>query len=453
VAAPTSEQVAAALGQRLGGTVHDLRRLSGGASRVTSSFDLERGDGARRPLILQQERGGGGQAGRVHVEAALLEAAKRAGVPVPEVVAAGDGEAEGLATDWLVVDRIEGETIPRKILRDDEWAQARPGLAAQCGRALAAIHTIDPEGIPGLPRRDPLRDPLPVLDALSEVRPALELGVRWLDAHRPPAGRRVTVHGDYRCGNFLIGPEGLRAVLDWELAHGGDPAEDIGWLCAPAWRFGGAGEVGGFGDLTDLLRAYAEAGGDVIEPELVRWWQIYATVKWATICVMQASAHLSGLTRSVELATIGRRVCESEWDLFVLLGITPDQPPPEGVVTPSTVTAPFGRPTAAELVEAVREYVEGTVMEQSQGGARFEARIARNALQTVERQLSLGPAIASAHTERVRRLGFADDAALAAEIRSGDFLDQWGAVAAALASSARDQLLVANPSYVPAAMA
>ena len=449
--AGTSEQVAAALGQRLGGTVRDLRRLSGGASRVTSSFDLET-EGARRPLILQQERGSGGQTGRVHVEALLLEAAQQAGVPVPEVVASGDGDAEGLKTDWLVVDRIEGETIPRKILRDDEWSVARSELASQCGRALAAIHTIDPDDISGLPRRDPLRDPLPILDALSEIRPALELGVRWLEAHRPPAGRRVTVHGDYRCGNLLIGSDGLRAVLDWELAHGGDPAEDIGWLCAPAWRFGGPGEVGGFGQLTVLLEAYAGAGGDVIAPDVVKWWQVYATVKWATICVMQASAHLSGMTRSVELATIGRRVCESEWDLFVLLGIVPDAPPPEPAVPPSTVTSPFGRPTVAELVEAVREYVEGTVMEQSQGGARFEARIARNALQTVERQLALGPAIASAHADRVRRLGFADDAALAEALRHGDFHDGWGTVGAALASSARDQLLVANPSYLPAAI-
>ena len=139
-----------------------------------------------------------------------------------------------------------------------------------------------------------------------------------------PAGRRVTVHGDFRTGNLLVGPDGLRAVLDWELAHAGDAAEDIGWLCAPAWRFGGPGPVGGFGALDDLLEGYAAAGGAVIDPVRVRWWQVYATVKWAVICALQASAHLSGATRSVELAAIGRRVCESEWDLCTLLGLAPD---------------------------------------------------------------------------------------------------------------------------------
>ncbi|HWE66416.1 MAG TPA: phosphotransferase family protein [Acidimicrobiales bacterium] len=462
-ARPTADEVAEVLGRQLGGTVHDLRRLSGGASRITSSFDLHAGagDGAGdrvQSLILQQDRGDGmTQGAKVRVEAALLRAAHQAGVPVPEVVAVG-GERDGLDPGWLVVERLEGETIPRKLLRDPEWAAARVALTAQCGQALAAIHTIDPGSIEGLPGRDPLRDPLPFLDALGEVRPALELGVRWLDVHRPPAGRRVTVHGDFRTGNLLVGPQGLRAVLDWELAHGGEAAEDIGWLCAPAWRFGGEGTVGGFGSLDELLVAYAAAGGETLDPDVVRWWEVYATVKWATICALQASAHLSGATRSVELAAIGRRVCESEWDLFVLLGVAPaDGPAPgdgPGAVTAddaggADVLSPFGRPTAAELVEAVREYLERSVMEKSEGGMRFEARIARNALATVERQLQLGPALAAAHAERLTQLGFADDASLAATIRTGDFGDRWQEVAATLAASARDQLLVANPSYLP----
>jgi hypothetical protein len=249
-------------------------------------------------------------------------------------------------------------------------------------------------------------------------------------------------------GNFLVAPDGLRGVLDWELAHTGDPAEDIGWLCAPAWRFGGSGEVGGFGALDDLLAAYADAGGDAMTPARVHWWQVYATVKWATICALQASAHLSGATRSVELAAIGRRVCESEWDLFTLLGTPP--PPTAGPVPADGPTPPFGRPTAAELVEAVREYLD-LLLERSADGARFEARVARNALGVAERELLLGPAFAAAHSARVTGLGFRDDAALAAALRSGALDDGWESIAPALAASARDQLLVANPGYLPAA--
>ncbi|HEY5109549.1 MAG TPA: phosphotransferase family protein, partial [Acidimicrobiales bacterium] len=264
------DEVASELGRVLGGTVRDLKRLSGGASRITSSFDLEADDGTVRPLILQQERGHGLVPGsRVLVEGALLRAAGDLGVPVPLVVAAGaDG---GLDPGWLVVERLEGETIPRKLLRDPEWATARRALTVQCGSALAAIHRIDPDAVPGMPRRDPLRDPLPFLDGLGEVRPCLELGVRWLELNRPASNRRVTVHGDFRMGNLLVGRHGLQAVLDWELAHAGDPAEDIGWLCARSWRFGGPGRVGGFGDLPELLDAYTSAGGEAIDPGRVQW--------------------------------------------------------------------------------------------------------------------------------------------------------------------------------------
>jgi aminoglycoside phosphotransferase (APT) family kinase protein len=444
---PSTDEVAVALGRQLGGTVQGLRRLSGGASRVTSAFELVSG-GEVRPLILQMDRGPT-QKGRVQMEDDLLRAAASAGAPVPSVVALGDGEHDGLGKSWLVVERLEGETIARKILRDEHWDVARRGLTDQAGRALAAIHTIDPASIRSLPARDPLGDPLPLLDALGEVRPALELGVRWLAAHRPPNGPTVTVHGDYRLGNFLVGPEGLRGVLDWELAHAGDPAEDVGWLCAPAWRFGGSGEVGGFGALDELLQAYRAAGGEDITAARVQWWQVYATVKWAAICALQASTHLNGITRSVELAAIGRRVCESEWDLFVLLGLTP--PAAAGAVPADRITPPFGRPNATELVEAVREYLD-VVMERRVDGERFEARVARNALGIVERELRFGPALATAHTARLHELGFSDDGALAAALRSGALDGDWEPVARTLAASARDQLLVANPAYLPAAM-
>ena len=327
-----------------------------------------------------------------------------------------------------------------------------PGRArrAQCGRALAAIHAIEPDGVAGLPRADPLaRSPAP---ARCPGRGAPRARARGTLARRaPPRARpaRVTVHGDFRCGNLLVDAAGLRGVLDWELAHAGDPAEDIGWLCAPAWRFGGPGEVGGFGRLDELLDAYADAGGGTLSPARVHWWQVYATVKWAAICALQAATHLGGLTRSVELAAIGRRVCESEWDLFALLGVTPPGagPEPEPAVGP---LPPFGRPSAAELVEAVREYLDG-VTERGEGAAGFEARVARNALAVVERELQLGPALARTHAARLAELGFDDDAAAWPPRCAAGTLDQaWDAVAPALAASARDQLRVANPSYLPA---
>ena len=257
------------------------------------------------------------------------------------------------------------------------------------------------------------------------------------------------MHGDFRMGNLLVDASGLRAILDWELAHAGDPAEDLGWLCARAWRFGGAGHVGGFGDLSTLLAAYEGAGGDAVEPERVRWWEAYAAVKWAVICALQASVHLSGATRSVELAAIGRRVCESEWDLLTLLGFAPgaDDEAPPAAAAPSS-PPPFGRPTAPELVEAVREQLERDRQDARDERARFEARVARNALGVVERELSFGPAIVEAHRRRLAALGFGDDAALSSSLRSGAHDTALSDLGVVLAGAIRDQLLVANPSYL-----
>jgi len=442
------EAVAAALGRALGGSVIDLQRLSGGASRITSAFDLEAGDGSTRPMILQEERSHGlVPGGRVSIEARLLRAADDLDVPVPQVVAAG--VEDGLDPGWMVVERIEGETIPRKLLRDPQWATARNALTAQCGSALASIHRIDPDSIPGMPRRDPLREPLPFLDGLGEVRPCLELGVRWLEMNRPVSDRRVTVHGDFRMGNLLVGPNGLCAVLDWELAHAGDPAEDIGWLCARSWRFGGHGRVGGFGDLPELLDAYRSAGGEAIGSDRVRWWEVYAAVKWAVICALQAATHLGGSTRSVELAAIGRRVCESEWDLLLLLDLAPDDAgPPTVDLTPPLAVEPFGRPSALELVEAVREHLETSAVDEPGGRATFDNRVVRNVLLMVEREIRLGQSMVRAHADRLAGLGFNGDAELASTIRSGSFDDSLDTVGRVLAQSVRDQLLVANPSYL-----
>ena len=398
---------------------------------------------------------GSAQGPDVQVEAYLLRAAREAGVPVPGVVAAG--APDGLQPGWLVVDRIEGETIPRRILRDEEFAAARPALTDQAARALAAVHAIDPASVPGLPGADPLRQPLELLDVLHETRPVLELGARWLARSRPPMDETVVVHGDFRMGNFLVDGDGLRGVLDWELAHLGDPAEDIGWLCAKAWRFGGPDRVGGFGKLDQFLTAYASVAGRTVDVDRVRWWEAYATIKWAVICLLQASSHLSGTTRSVELAAIGRRVCESEWDLLALMGAAMSVVPRPLVsdetdeVRPGSLsqTSPlFGRPSIDELVEAVGEYLETKVMASSEGADRFEARVALNVLAMVRRELALSPAALAAHTERLLALGAADDATLASAIRAGRYDDDLAGIGAVLAEGVRDQLLVVNPPYL-----
>lgn len=225
------------------------------------------------------------------------------------------------------MERVEGETIPRKILRDPEFAGARSLMARQAGEIAARIHALPLASLPEVPRppegESPARHQIDqyrgLLDAFGEPHPVFELGLRWLEEHEPPRGEVTLVHGDFRNGNFVVGPEGIRAVLDWELAHLGDPMEDLGWLCTRSWRFREARPVGGFGDYRDLYAGYESVSGRPVDPEAVRYWEVFGTLKWGEMCVVQAFTHLNGLHRSVELAAIGRRVCEMEWHLLDMI--------------------------------------------------------------------------------------------------------------------------------------
>ena len=428
-----------------GGRVDGLQRLSGGASRETFAFDLVTGS-ERRPLILQRLRsaGGSGAAAPMEVEAGLLAAAAQGGVPVPEVVATDTGHL--LGAPGIVVRRLEGETIPRRLLRDERFATARSRLGGQVAEAMAAIHALPIDAAPGLQPTDQLAQYRQVLDDLGEPHPAFELGFRWLEANRPARGPAVVVHGDLRLGNLLVDQDGLRAVLDWELAHLGDPLEDLGWFCVRAWRFGSPLPAGGVATREELAAAYAAASGRAVHPDALRWWEVLGTLKWGVICIMQAWSHLSGMSRSVELATIGRRVCENEWDL---LGLLPGEPLPRQAPGPTSPgPALHDRPSAPELVTAVREWIEAEVRDRTDGRHAFHARVAANALAMVERELSLEPALTQAHVERLRTLGCEDDRALAERIRSGHLDDRVLEVRAVVAASVHDKLLVANPGWL-----
>jgi len=297
--------------------IDGLRRLSGGASRETWSFIAVDGSGIRRSLILQRQRAGSER--DIAVEAAAVRSAGVGGVPVAEVVASST-DPEVLGAPFMIVTEVPGETIARRILRDDRFAAARLALPAQLGQALAALHALDRATVPGLETSDQVAQYREVLDTVAQPHPAFELGFRWLEAHRPPPGPSAVVHGDFRLGNLIVDEAGLAAVVDWELVHVGDPMEDLGWLCVKSWRFGSPLPVAGVGTYDELFASYAAASGQPVDAEVVRWWEVLGTLKWGIMCIMQASAHLTGTVRSHELAAIGRRVCENEHDLLLLLG-------------------------------------------------------------------------------------------------------------------------------------
>ncbi len=430
--------------------VTGVRPLSGGASRECWDIRVRTAGGAERRLILLRDVGGRARYPdkKVAVEAAAMSAARTAGVPVAEIYDYREG---ALGQGYLLMERLDGETIPRRLLRDEAYAAVRPGLARRLGEVLARIHQVSPASVRGLPRVDALDQVTGLYQAFAEPRPALEIGLCWLAGHRPAPAADTLVHGDFRTGNLMVGQDGLHGVLDWELAHRGDPGQDLGWLCTKAWRFGSASPVGGFGTRADLMAGYAAAGGTPPDEETQRWWELYGTVRWALLCRRQAERYLAGDEPSIELAVLGRRVCEQEWDILLALGhaapvAVPD--PLDGLERRSV--RPLDPPSGPDLVRAVQDFLTTEV--GSGDGAdprlRFHALVAANALRIAEREAMLAASHERRHRARLAALGCDDDARLCAAIRDGSLDHRFGEVVEAIRAATIDKLTVASPGHL-----
>jgi aminoglycoside phosphotransferase (APT) family kinase protein len=299
-------------------------RLSGGASQETWSFDIVHPGGNIGAILRRAPPGYGASPSRaagLEAEAALMQLAYDAGVPSPHVMHVLAPQDE-LGTGFIM-QRVAGETIARKILRDAEFAGARPLLARQLGKIAAGIHGLPAQKLPKLREMTSTTE---IADLEREYRgfgwprPVFELALRWLRERDPGPSADVTlVHGDFRHGNLIIGPDGVRAVLDWELAHTGDPMEDLGWICVNSWRFGEIDKpVGGFGSREDLFEGY-QAAGRRVDPARVKFWEVMGTLRWGVMCCGMMQRFRTGPEHSVERAMIGRRSSETEIDLLRLL--------------------------------------------------------------------------------------------------------------------------------------
>jgi aminoglycoside phosphotransferase (APT) family kinase protein len=299
-------------------------KLSGGASQETWSFDIVHAKGRHGAILRRSPKGYGAaptRAAGLDAEARLMQLAHDAGLPSPKVMHVLTPEDD--LGSGFIMQRVEGETIARKILRDEQFARARPILARQLGKVAAGIHGLPHDQLPKLREMSSTSE---IADLGREYRsfnwprPVFELALRWLAEHNPGPSQEMTlVHGDFRHGNLIIGPDGVRAVLDWELAHLGDPMEDLGWICVNSWRFGEIDKpVGGFGSREELFAGYEETGRRV-DPARVNFWEVMGTLRWGVMCCGMMERFRIGPDHSMERAMIGRRASETEIDLLRLL--------------------------------------------------------------------------------------------------------------------------------------
>jgi aminoglycoside phosphotransferase (APT) family kinase protein len=384
-------------------------RLSGGASQETHRLVI-RTDAGERTLALRRSPGGlpspalsHGQPG-LAVEALLMQRAREAGVPEPEVLWVlhpEDGLGDGFLMEWL-----EGEALGARIVRAESLDAIRPKLARQCGEILARIHAIDLETT-GLAQRLQRVSPETYVrqtwlqyQGYGTPQPMIDFTARWLLEHLPEAPEAALVHNDFRNGNIMVSPDGVVAVLDWELAHIGDPMRDLGWICTNSWRFGRSElPVGGFGRYEDLFAGYESVSGRKVDPERVKFWEVFGSFWWSVGCLGMAEHYRTGPDKTVERPAIGRRTSECQVDCVNLL-----IPGPVALLEADPKRSDLEMPRLDELVTSVRDYLRNDVMGATKGRTQFLARVASNSLDVVLREIAVGEAHRRRQEERLRAL-------------------------------------------------
>lgn len=437
-----------------------VERLSGGASQETYRLEIESDQGSQ---VLAMRRAPGGEVIEptpghpgLAVEARLMQCAEEAGVPEPEVyhvLTEEDALGDGFIMQWL-----DGVTLGARVVRAPELDEVRPRLAYLCGEILAKIHSIELDAT-GLRNQLDLKSPEEYVNqtwdrykAFNTAQPMIDYAGRWLMDHLPAEFTPALVHNDFRNGNVMFDASGVVAVLDWEVAHIGDPMRDLGWICTNSWRFGRTDlPVGGFGDYASLFAGYESISGQSVDPARVKFWEVFGSFWWAIGCLGMAEHYRSGPDKTVERPAIGRRSSECQIDCVNLL-----IPGPVATVK-AAANESKDMPRIGELLTSVRNFLHTEVMHATSGREHFLARVAGNSLDIVLRDLDLG---AQARAEELARLtelvGSGDLAAedlaglrsaLVVKLRDGSMALETPGLAEHLRATVVNQVAIDQPKY------
>ncbi|WP_134325064.1 phosphotransferase [Cumulibacter soli] len=434
-----SNDLAQAIQQRLARvleaevSVRDVEPVTAGASKSIWTF-VATINGEDRDLVLRRDPIENQRPENMAQEAAVIRAAGEAGVPVPAIIDSGDGDA-GLGAPFVIMSREYGETLAPRNLRDPEVQRNRDLLAEDLGRAIAQIQKIPFDCSPSIKYHDDVAQFEEDYRA-GGLLPAMEIGWRWLRENPTPRRERVFVHGDFRHGNLMFNHGRLAAVLDWELPHIGDPLEDMGWVSTKAWRFGYPEVVGGFGSISSLLDGYESVAGWRPEDREVQWWSVFGSIRWGTMCRRQAARTLVGEEDSLELALIGRRVAENEFDVLVGLGLA--VPGERDLPTETRDGGMFEWPTIDEILQRIISTTGRSKV--------YSDRLIRSAVSVVARELNSGPILQQRLADALAAAGYASEDELAIAIRDGAELTD--ALITAVRTGVESRLLVWNPKYL-----
>lgn len=433
--------------------VENLERLSGGASMESWAFTFGDHDIVLRRLpdgIADNEADAATvSAISLDVQADLIEIAREAGVTAPQVLAKLSS-MDGIGQGFLMA-RASGETLPHKILGKPEFKKAVSNLTEQCASELAAIHAIDvnklPDEIQSVSTTDLLTLQETAYRDLNIEIPIYDYAFRWLTDHVPVQEDEKLLHADFRMGNLMIDDNGISAVLDWELAHRGDPMEDLTYLCTPSWRFGHyENEAGGFDSAQNLIAAYENASEAPVDQQRFDWWLVYNTLWWGVACLRMGHSYRDGTVHVLERTIIGRRASEVEIDLLLLF---------EKMGVGSGDKLPWNQPALlpddgeveySEILNAIIEWNKEKIMPETTGHALFESRVVNNALGIAQRHAAWGKSYADRSTNRLANIGVSNSQ-LCKALRDGHQDIGGSAVWDHLRLTALERLSIDQPKY------
>jgi aminoglycoside phosphotransferase (APT) family kinase protein len=433
-------------------------RLSGGANQETYRIAIKTSDGIERLLAMRRAAGGNANQQEaicvgLPTEARLFQIARDAGIPAPEihhVLSRQDGLGDGFIMSWL-----SGETLGHKIVHASEFDDIRPTLAKQCGQILAKIHAIDltevelDQRLLSTTPQDLVANTWERYRELDTPQPMIDYAGRWLEANCPTQTRSCLVHNDFRNGNLMIDKSGVIGVLDWEIAHIGDPMRDLGWLCTNSWRFGRSDlPVGGFGHYPDLIAGYEAESGIKIDRANLKYWEVFGSFWWAIGCLRMGQQYRDGPDRSVERPAISRRSSECQVDCVNLL-----IPGPVDLVDVQVDYCDDNLPPTNELLDSVAKFLLDDIGPATDGRLNFFTKVASNSLRIVKREISLGPAAAEQELAGLRTLFQCEDSLtvlrwrLVAELREGNLPLDDSALIEHLRSVTVNRLAIDQPKY------
>ena len=382
-----------------------VERLSGGASQETYRITVETRQGN---VVHAMRRAAGGVQSEpvvghpgLEAEALLIQSAKHSGVPEPEiyyVLKPSDELGSGFIMEWL-----EGEALGARITRGEAYADLRKSLAYECGKIMAQVHQIDldqtglRQKLDEVSPRDFVEQTWERYKLFDTPHPMIDYTAVWLMDNLPATYTPSLVHNDFRNGNFMVSESEIVAVLDWELAHIGDPMRDLGWICVNSWRFGGSKPVGGFGEYEDLFKGYEEISGLQVDPKAVKFWEVFGSFWWAVGCLGMAEHYRNGPDKTVERPAIGRRSSECQIDCVNLL-----IPGAVELIASEPEANDLDMPRVDELLTSVRDFLRADVMQETTGRVNFLARVSSNSLDIALREWDLGAKAKQAELARLR---------------------------------------------------